>query len=219
MRQASHVKQWRWLALLGMILFCGCQSEAFDQIKPTPEQRQQLYSLGGTEALGNTNGKVTMVIISSYDCHYCREDYPVVRQFISSHPDLKVMYKSYLAFGLDTQVAAQYAALAAAKQQQFVAMNEALFLTERPLSQDTMEYLAKRLKLNSKRFLSDMRSQAVADQVINNTTLIDQLGIQGIPTVIMADSRVIHDANTPQYIQVGSVNIDKLTEMYEEVVK
>lgn len=215
--QQKRLESWRWLALLGVMLFCGCQSEVFDRIKPTPEQRQQLYSLGGTEALGNANGAVTMVILSSYECHYCREDYPVVRQFIASHPDLKVIYKSYLAFGLDTQVDAQYAALAAAKQHQFVAMNDALFLTVKPLNQDTMEYLAKRLKLNNKQFLSDMRSQTVADQVINNTTLIDQLGIQGIPTVIMANSRVLDDANTPQYIQVGSVNIDALTAMYEEV--
>lgn len=203
---------------LVMLMIGGCRSESLDRLTITSAQAQQLYSLGGVEAMGNSKGTTTLVVISSYECHYCRDDFPVIQKFVAQHPNIKLIYKSYLAFGLDTQVEAQYAALAAAKQHQFAAMNAALFKTDRALNHVTIMAIARALKLDMPRFVSDKNSQAVKDQVMENTILMDQLAIQGIPTVIMAPSAVIHDSSLPQYIQVGFISADVLEEMYRAVV-
>jgi len=204
------------LFLLGLT---SCQSDSLDRLTTTQAQAQQLYSVAGAQALGNPKGDITLVVISSYECHYCRKDYPIIKQYVASHPTIKLIYKSYLAFGLDTLVEPQYAALAAAKQQQFAAMHDALFTTDKALNNATIMEIVKTLKLNQRQFLKDLHSDAISQQVIMNTELIDQLGIQGIPTVIMAGSDVVKNNKLTQYIQVGFITPDVLDEMLQAVTK
>lgn len=208
-----------WVLALMTVAIAGCQSESFDHISPSTEQVQQLYAAPPTEVMGNPQGTIVLVSIGSYECHYCREDYPVIKQFVAKHPDIKWLSKTYLAFGLDTQVEAQYAVLAAAKQHQFAAMNEALYTTEKALNETTLADLAKQLKLNQNQWLKDRQSEAVRDQIVANTALVDQLGIPGIPTVIMSHSDVLKKPSLPQYLQVGFINQETLEAMYEEVAK
>lgn len=217
------MSQWtlKSLGFVGLFLagLTSCQSDSLDRLTTTQAQAQQLYSVAGTEALGNPRGPITLVVISSYECHYCRKDYPIIKQYVAAHPSIKLIYKSYLAFGLDTLVEPQYAALAAAKQNQFAAMHDALFTTESPLDKTTIMTIAKTLKLNQRQFLKDSQSDAISQQVIANTELIDQLGIQGIPTVIMAPSDVVKNNKLTQYIQVGFITPDVLDEMLQAVSK
>ncbi len=212
----------KWHLLTAFVLTLGlssCQSEALDRLTLNPAQATQLYDLAGTQALGNPAGKVTLVVIASYECHYCRKDYPVIKQFVATHPDVKLLYKTYLAFGPDTLIEPQYAALAAAQQQQYAAMNEWLFTTEQSLTHAAIMQEVKMLKLNRKQFLTDLHSEVTRQYIINNTDLMDHLGIEGIPTVIMASSLAAKQTQLPHYLQVGFINADVLEEMREAVLK
>ena len=210
--------KWAFMACM-MLMVTSCQSDSLEHLTTNKTQAAQLYNVSGTEALGNPEGNVTLVVISSYECHYCRKDYPIIKQFVAEHPSIKLIYKSYLAFGLDTLVEPQYAALAAAKQHQFAAMHEALFTSNEPLNDALIMRLVKTLHMNKKQFTKDMHSEQVSQQVVSNTELIDQLGIQGIPTVIMAPTAALKNNQLTQYIQVGFITPDVLTDMLTAVNK
>ena len=47
-----------------------------------------------------------------YQCHYCRDMYPVIQKLIKQNPNLRVVYKEYLLFGPMSELPAS-AALAA----------------------------------------------------------------------------------------------------------
>ncbi len=204
------------MALLLCLVMSACHSKTpFETLNANADQLKALYSLGGTSALGSKNASVTLVNIFSYDCSYCRREFPLIEHFAKVHSNVKIIFKPFLAFAEKTNVLPQYAALAAAKQGQFLAMNHALMTTNKPLNSKTIHSIARELNLNMDKFNADIQSKEVKDQIDANTALMADLNIDGIPTVIMATTKTTeasHDSDKP-YIQMGFISNDILLEM------
>jgi hypothetical protein len=209
------------LCLFVVFLCVGCHRESLQQIHPTADEMKQLYGEGGTTVLGKKDAPITLVEVYAYDCRYCRQDYPLIEQFAKEHADVRVIFKPFLAFGSKTKVWPQYAALAAAKQGQFLAMHHALMTINRPLTLRIINKIAAELNLNKAKFRDDINSKEVAAQIEANTQLMDNLEIDGIPTLIMTQTRLISDPkladHIPQYIQIGFLSNDILTNMLTKI--
>lgn len=212
--------------IIGLILLSifsvSCHRESLQQIHPTTTEIKQLYDEGGTTALGKADAPVTLVEVYAYDCRYCRQDYPLIEQFAKEHSNVRVIFKPFLAFGAKTKKWPQYAALAAGKQGQFLAMHHALMTVTRPLTLRMINKIAQELNLNKEKFQKDLNSPSVAEQIEANTQLMDSLDINGIPTLIMTQTRLIANpslaAKIPQYIQVGFLSNDILLHMLEKTL-
>lgn len=210
------------MLFLCISIFCiSCHHESLQQIHPTAEEIKALYGEAGTEALGKKDAPITLVEIYAYDCRYCRKDYPLIEQFAKEHPNVRVVFKPFLAFGDKTKKWPQYAALAAGKQGQFLAMHHALMTINRTLTLRVINKIAEELNLNKAQFRSDLNSQEIAKQIQDNTELMSELEIDGIPTLIMTQTRLITQPNLagqiPQYVQVGFLSNDILTDMLNKV--
>lgn len=212
------------LAVLAMSFgLTACHNEPVQTIQPSAEGLKQLYSEAGTTAMGKPDAPITMVEIFAYDCRYCRQDYPLVEQFAKAHPNVRVIFKPFMAFGEKTKVLPQYASLAAAKQNQFLAMHRALITTNRPLTMKTINNIAKELNLNMGQFHQDLYSKGIEQQIQDNTQLMDSLDIEGIPAVVITQTKLIDHPELadkiPQYLQVGFLSNDILLNLMHKVQK
>ena len=200
-------KRMRASFLIVAMLFTltACHKSSQQTIDMTPDQVKILYDTTGIQVLGAENAPVTMVEIFAYDCRYCRQDAPLIARFAKEHPGVRMIFKSFMAFGDKTKVLPQYAALAAAKQGKFLAMHEALMGMHHPFILKYIDQIAQHLNLNMTAFHQDLNDPSFATQIQNNTTLMDNLNINGIPTVIMTQTRLAQSPQDvdkiPQYIQ------------------
>ena len=210
------IKKMLMLLICSLLLVACHGKDDLQTIEMNPDQVKAIYDTADIGALGKKNAPITLVNIFSYDCSYCRKDYPLIESFAKQHPNVRVIFKSFMAFGDKTNVLPQYASLAAGKQGQFLAMHHALMTTDRPLTIKTIHALARELNLNMNQFDQDLHSTAIAQKIRDNTLLMDQLGIDGIPVVIMAPTSVSQHSETKaatQYIQIGFISNDTLMSM------
>lgn len=221
----KKLKQMRFnlVLIFFMLSLTACHKQTEQTIDVTPDEAKALYAVGGTTALGKADAPVTMVEIFAYDCRYCRQDYPLVRQFAKEHPNVRVIFKPFMAFGDRTALLPQYAALAAGKQGKFLEMHHALMTMHHPFTMKYIDKVADHLSLNMQQFHSDMEDPLLEQQIRDNTELMNSLNIDAIPAVIMTQTRLtqsIQDSSKiPQYIQVGFLSNDLLVEMLKAVQK
>ena len=206
-----------------LIICTACHHDALQTIHPNKDQMGQLYDLGQTTALGKPDAPITMVEVFSYDCRYCRQDYPLLAHFVIEHPEVRIIFKPFKAFGDSTKVLAQYAALAANKQGKFLLMHERLITTSLRLNERNIKKIAEKLNLNMNEFEQDIKSPAIKEQIEQNTELMDQLDIDGIPALIVTKTALINDLehadNIPQYIQVGFLSHDVLINLLRKTTE
>ncbi len=218
------MKKWLpWVGLVLVLCLSACHRQQLHTVTMTPEQVKALYAEGGTTALGKANAPITMVEIFSYDCRYCRQDYPLIEQFAKEHPNVRIVFKPFMAFGERTKLLPQYAALAAGRQGAFLLMHHALMTTNRPLQMKTINNIAKAINLNMDKFHSDLNDPLLQQEIKNNTKLMDALEIDGIPTVMITQTRLVQNPQLvdqiPQYEQVGFLSNDLLVRMVAQVQK
>ena len=141
--------------------------------------------------IGNPDGDVTLVEFYDYRCPYCREMHAKVAALIARDPKLRVVLKQYPIkdYPGETPVSliSAKAALAAEKQEKFVAFHDALFKAEPPLTEQRVYSLAASVGLNVARLKKDMNAPVVTQHVRETLLLADTLGIDGTPTFIVGD--------------------------------
>lgn len=201
------------------LLLTSC-SGGGNALKPiTPAQAAILYNPRGNTIAGNPNGKVTLVEFFDYQCHFCRKMNPLIQKLIKDDPDLRVVYKEYVLFGPNSQIAAQ-AAFAAQQQNGYLALREAMMTATKPLDIQEIVQLAKSVNLNTNKLAEAMTSPQIIKQVKENNALAQQLGINGVPAFIIANSVIATNPqaiNTKQLIWIGSASLKQLQNLITQV--
>jgi len=191
------------------------------QLKPQdPITAKELYNPQENSITGNLHGNVTIVEFFDYNCKYCRQLHPKIKELITANPDLRVVYKEFLLFGAPSLIATS-AALAAQKQGKYAELQEALFRATKPLTLEEVLKIAKEAGLNIKKLKKDMDKPEIQIQIQTNTALAAKLDIDGAPAFIVADSRMAETPekiNTPQYLFKSSNNAEiVLQELIDKV--
>lgn len=189
-------------------------------LKPiTPAQAALLYNPRGNAIAGNPQGKVTLVEFFDYQCRFCRKMDPIVQRLIKANPDLRVVYKEYVLFGPNSEIAAQ-AAIAAQQQGGYLALREAMMTATNPLNIQEIAQLAKSLHLNTDKLAEAMTSPKVTGQVKENNALAQALGLNGAPVFIVAKSILAthpQDVGVKQLIWIGATSLKQLQNLIAEV--
>lgn len=136
---------------------------------------------------GNPKGNVTIVEFFDYQCVHCKRMKPIISELSSKNPKVRVIYKELPIFGKNSQTAAK-AALAAAKQGKYEAMQAALFKVEKRLDNDLVMATAKSIGLDMDKLKADMESKAIADEIELNQALAEKLNLMGTPAFILAST-------------------------------
>lgn len=145
--------------------------------------------------IGNVNGKVTVVDFFDYQCPHCTHMTPILDALVKANPDLRVVFKEFPIRGPVSDFAAK-AALAAKAQGKYFEFHKALMqlATQQSLTEELVLKTAESVGLNIDKLKTDMKSDAVAQQIKANYKLGQDLQLIGTPAFFIATTSITKDA-------------------------
>jgi len=144
----------------------------------------------GSPYLGPENAPVTLVLFSDFQCPYCAKIDPELMNLLDEFPEeLKIVYKNFPIRGHQFAVPAALSALAAAKQGKFWPFHDELFAAAK-LDMPAIDAIARKLKLDMKKFVTDRNSEEVRKQLQRDFNEARKAGVRGTPTLFINGRRV-----------------------------
>jgi Na+/H+ antiporter NhaA len=133
---------------------------------------------------------VTVVEYGDFECSYCGQAEPVVRELLRDFGDVRYVWRHLPLNDVHprAQLAAE-AAEAAADQGAFWAMHDLLLENQGALRLDDLIGYAERLGLDVERFTNDLREHTGAARVAEDVDSADLSGVSGTPTFFINGRR------------------------------
>jgi protein-disulfide isomerase len=139
---------------------------------------------------GNREGDVTLVEFFDYNCPYCPQMAPLMTQAEAEDPQLRIVYKEFPILGPNSVIAAK-AALAAKKQDKYVAFHRALYQIRGPVEEGKVLAAAATVGLDVDRLKADMQDLSLQGLVDKNIQLAQALRITGTPGFVAGDQILV----------------------------
>ncbi|RLJ77311.1 DsbA family protein [Pedobacter alluvionis] len=135
-------------------------------------------------AQGNLNADLVIVEYGDYQCPYCGAAYPVLKELMNQFgSQIKFVFRNFpLSEMHEYARAAALAAEAAALQNKFWEMHDAIYENQQNLNEHLLLELAKELKLDIPQFKSDMESSELKDKVDEDFASGIVSGVNGTPS-------------------------------------
>jgi Na+/H+ antiporter NhaA len=139
---------------------------------------------------GPENAPVTVVEYGDFQCSYCGQAEPVIRELLAGRGDVRYVWRHLPLSDVHpyAQLAAE-AAEAAAKQGAFWEMYDLLFAHQDTLRPGDLIRHAEELGLDVDRFREDLRRHVGAAQVAEDVESADLSGVSGTPTFFVNGRR------------------------------
>jgi protein-disulfide isomerase len=139
---------------------------------------------------GPEKAPVTVVEYGDFECPYCGQAEPAVRELLRDHGDVRYVWRHLPLTDVHphAQLAAE-AAEAAASQGAFWEMHDLLFDHQDALTTRDLLGYAGSLGLDTQRFFSDLSAHAGAERVRQDTDSADLSGVSGTPTFFVNGQR------------------------------
>ena len=151
---------------------------------------------------GPMNAPVTLVEYGDFECPYCGQAEPVVRELLAGTGDLRYVFRHLPLTDVHqhAQLAAE-GAEAAGRQGGFWEMHDMLMEHQGALTKRDLLRYAAELGLDQAKFAEDLRGHVGAAHVAEDVDSADLSGVTGTPTFFVNDKR-----------HYGAYDIDALTE-------
>ena len=143
---------------------------------------------------GPANAAVTLVEYGDYQCPYCAEAYPIVKQIQQALGDqLQFVFRNFPLTTVHPDAAqAAEAAESAGAQGKFWEMHDLLFSHQHDLEDEDLERYAVQLELDLDRFRADLASPDVQRRIDADRQKGHRVGVQGTPTIFI-NGRLFHE--------------------------
>lgn len=135
-------------------------------------------------AQGNLNADLVIVEYGDYQCPYCGAAYPVLKELMNQFgSQIKFVFRNFpLSEMHEYARTAALSAEAAALQNKFWEMHDAIYENQQNLNEHLLLELAKELKLDISQFKSDMESSELKDKVDEDFASGIVSGVNGTPS-------------------------------------
>jgi Na+/H+ antiporter NhaA len=148
---------------------------------------------------GPDDALVTLLEYGDFECPYCGQAESVIRELLSSHGDVRYVWR-HLPLN-DVHPTAQLAAEAseaAAAQGKFWEMYDTLLRHQEELSMRDLVRYARELDLDIERFTDELRRREYTPRVSEDVASADESGVTGTPTFFINGRRHygVYDINT-----------------------
>lgn len=144
-------------------------------VKLANDYKAQLFANPTDPFVGDPQAKTIIVEFLDYQCGYCKRMNPILKQYLKQHPNgVKVVYKIIPLLG-ERSKKASVVAFASNQKGQFAQMHDQL-MTKARLTDDDVTKAEKELNI------SDEQKKMAELQIIQNTTLADNLEVEATPT-------------------------------------
>lgn len=197
------------LAFVGLFLLTNHKANA-------PSSSGSAKPTSHIEGKGSTG--VTLVEYGDYECPFCGQYYPTLKQVESQYADK--IYFQFRNFPLvsvhQNAFASARAAEAAALQNKFWEMHDVLYENQNAWSTSSnpsqyFDQYASQLGLNLQQFRNDYASSQVNDIINADLNEGNKLNVQGTPTFFL-DGKQVQIANTPaDFAKILDAEIAKKT--------
>ena len=139
---------------------------------------------------GPIHAPVTVVEYGDFQCPYCGQAEPVIRELLREFGDVRYVWRHLPLNDVhpDTQLAAE-AAEAAADQGAFWEMHDLLLAHQDALRPSDLIAYAEQLELDVERFTNHLREQAGAARVAEDVDSADMSSVSGTPTFFINGRR------------------------------
>jgi Na+/H+ antiporter NhaA len=139
---------------------------------------------------GPMEAPVTMVEYGDFECPYCGQAEPVVRELLGDFGDVRYVWRHLPLSDVhpNAQLAAE-ASEAAARQGAFWEMHDLLLDHQDALEPSDLMGYAERLGLDIERFSNDLREHEGAAQIAEDVDSADISGVSGTPTFFINGQR------------------------------
>jgi Na+/H+ antiporter NhaA len=139
---------------------------------------------------GPSDAAVTVVEYGDFQCPYCGQAEPVIRELLRGFGDVAYVWRHLPLTDVhsNAQLAAE-AAEAAADQNAFWEMHDLLLDNQDALQPRDLIRYAEQLGLDVERFSSDLREHVAADRIAEDVDSADLSGVSGTPTFFVNGRR------------------------------
>lgn len=175
-----------------------------------PKYADKIFRETTDPVAGNPKGTVTLVEFSDYQCSHCISMNTIVDNLIKQNPNLRVVLKEFPIRGPLSETAAK-AALAAQKQGKYYEFRFALMKNASGLTEDGIYKIAQSVGLDVSKLKTDMKSDAVSQQIKNNYKLAENLKLIYTPVFFIAKTNLSTSANPNEIIFIpGGIDQEQL---------
>ena len=181
MRNIRFFQSFLLTTLCVLLAFSGTTAAA--NSNKAAQHANQLFHSPESPIEGNPNGSVIVVDFFDYQCSHCKGLSQTLHDLAKHDADVMVVFKELPIFG-DSSEFASKAALAAAKQNKYLALHARLMALGALTEAEVLES-ARQLGLDMNKLKQDMKSKAVVGEIKHNLALSQALGIDGTPTLII----------------------------------
>jgi Na+/H+ antiporter NhaA len=139
---------------------------------------------------GSVDAPVTVLEYGDFECPYCGQAEPVVRELLREHGEVAYVWRHLPLNDVhpNAQRAAE-AAEAAAEQGAFWEMHDLLLDHQDALSYPALVGYAEQLGLDVERFEEDLRTRSGSARIAQDVDSADLSGVSGTPTFFINDLR------------------------------
>ena len=142
--------------------------------------------VAGAPVTGPANAPLTLVEFSDFQCPYCIKASQELPAVLKAYPtQVKWIFKEFPLDSHSQAALAAAAALAAQKQGKFWELHDALFAQKARLSRPIILQLAAGLKLDMKRFETDLDSPETRKAVAKDVDDGLKVGVEATPTLFI----------------------------------
>ena len=140
---------------------------------------------GTSPAVGAVRPAVTIVEFSDFECRFCREVQPALKQLLESYAkDVRLVFKHLPLEGHRNAVSAARAAYCAGEQDRFWQFHDALFAAE-SLSPGVFDRIAAELGLAAERFKACVSSEQSRAAVVRDMETARSFRIDSTPSFLV----------------------------------
>jgi protein-disulfide isomerase len=150
--------------------------------------KDEVFKSPRDPVVGNAKGDVTVVEFMDYNCGWCKKAMSEMQTLVTQDKNVRVVMKEFPIFGEHSEYAAR-AALAAAKQNKYWELHQAMFSHEGQVTTDVVNQLAEAQGLDMAKLKADIASKEVGEQIATNMQLGKSLAINGTPAFVI-DAKV-----------------------------
>ncbi len=138
--------------------------------------------------VANPNGTITVTEFFDYKCGYCKLAAPQVVEIIEKNPDVRFVFKEFVIFGRDSELAARMA-IGAQAQGKTLPVYKGM-MAEKSLDEAAIARIAKAAGVDVEKARADGASAAVTQQLQDVQGLAQALHIEGTPAFIVGDKMI-----------------------------
>jgi protein-disulfide isomerase len=133
---------------------------------------------------GNPNGDVTIVEFFDYRCPYCKAVAPDLAKAVAADGKVRLIYKEFPILGPASIIAAK-AALAAVRQDKYLAFHDKLFAFKGNLDDAAIYAMAGDLSIDVAKLKAEMEKPEIENIIDRSYRLAEKLKIQGTPAFVI----------------------------------